>query len=131
MFTFRGASLWANRWITRAGLTRAFLSFSWPLPTQGHTSVFRWTRTREGAMTAAVTRKREDVLNSTRTAAEYRSASAHLWELAAGQIASSAREAIALLAAEYENIADQGDSAEAVRAKALGGQWCLIADPCQ
>jgi hypothetical protein len=58
-------------------------------------------------MTAAVTRKLEDVLNDTRTAAEYRTASVHLWELAAGQTLSSARDAIAQLAAEYENLADQ------------------------
>ena len=51
-------------------------------------------------------------MTDTRTAAEYRSASDRLWQLAAGATLATSHDAFANLAVIYETLADQGDAAE-------------------
>jgi hypothetical protein len=51
-------------------------------------------------------------MTDTRTAAEYRSAAIHLWELAAATTRAASHVAFADLAVIYESLADHGEATE-------------------
>jgi hypothetical protein len=65
----------------------------------------------------------EDAMHNTRTAAEYRSAAIHLWELAAATTLATSHDAFANLAVIYETLADQGEAAENATALEPKDDW--------